>query len=111
MILHKVTFMFRLQVCTPVNRKFKFMSRLLKYFYTFSITQTNKIIFYNKKQSVYQFLVIHACEKINIIPAIIKRITNQVFQKILCQVHIIVDIVEGNFRFNHPELCKVAWSV
>jgi adenylosuccinate lyase len=37
--------------------------------------------------------------------------TTKGLQKIFSQIHIVVDIIECYFRFNHPELCKVTWCI
>ena len=41
----------------------------------------------------------------------VKGIADAIFQEILSQIHILVDIDECHFRLNHPELCQVARGV
>ena len=41
----------------------------------------------------------------------LESIAYAIFDEILCQLHIVVDVVERNLRLNHPELRQVARSV
>ena len=38
-----------------------------------------------------------------IVHAMLQSITDQVFQKVLRQIHVIFQIIESNFRLDHPE--------
>ena len=49
------------------------------------------------------FLLLTGTQEFQIIHTIVQSITDQVFQKIFRQIHIIVQIVKSRLRFDHPE--------
>ena len=75
------------------------------------IGQTNKIIFQYTLQTLNQALVEHIVQELHIIRTVIQRPSHTVFDELFSQVHIICNVVESNFRFNHPELCQVTGSI
>ena len=50
-------------------------------------------------------------EELEIVTAVVKRVLHQMLDEVLCQVHIIIDVVECHLRLHHPELCKVSRGV
>ena len=78
---------------------------------TVCIGQTNKIIFQYTLQTLNQALVEHIVQELHIIRTVIQRPSHTVFDELFSQVHIICNVVESNFRFNHPELCQVTGSI
>ena len=111
MFLNKETLMLTLKVGTPINREFELMSRLLKDFHALSISESHKFCVYNRFESFNKVLIIHFCKEFNIIGSMLESIAYAIFDEILCQLHIVVDVVERNLRLNHPELRQVARSV
>ena len=41
----------------------------------------------------------------------LQGVTDDVLEEVFCEVLVVFGIVEGHFRFNHPELCQVACGV
>ena len=50
-------------------------------------------------------------QKQQIIHAMLQSVTDQIFQKVLRQIHVIFQIIESNFRLDHPELRQMARSI
>lgn len=70
------------------------------------------------KNSVFRLLLIFlqvllfpVSEEINIGSVVQKDVPQAVFEVIFSQIHVIGQVSEGNFRFNHPELGQMAGSV
>ncbi|MPM89149.1 hypothetical protein SDC9_136257 [bioreactor metagenome] len=79
MLLYKVTFMFRLQVRSPVYGKFELLPRFFEYLYPFSIGQAHKIVFHHEIQTVYQFFIVHLGQKLDILPTMLQCIADKIF--------------------------------
>ena len=43
-----------------------------------------------------------------VLRAVLQSIAQDVFQAILCQRHVVLEVGKGDFRLDHPELCEVA---
>ena len=78
---------------------------------TFCIRQTNESFFQYALQTLYQALIEHIIQELHIVIAIIQCPPNTVFNEIFSQIHVVDDIIESNFRLNHPELCQVTRSI
>ena len=50
-------------------------------------------------------------EEFQIFAAVIEHVANRVFQKLLGQLHVVFELVEGHLRLDHPELGQVARRV
>ena len=58
-----------------------------------------------------QRLVDHLVEEVEVVGAVVECPAHAVLDEVLGEVHIVVDVVEGYFRLNHPELGEVARRV
>ncbi len=50
-------------------------------------------------------------EELDVVAAVVEGILDAVFQEVLGQVHVLVDVDERHFRLDHPELRQVAGCV
>jgi sarcosine oxidase subunit beta len=53
----------------------------------------------------------HVIQILKILAAAIKSIPDQVFHKLLGQIHIIIQIIKCHLRLNHPEFCQMPRSI
>ena len=114
MFFHQITFVFGSQVHTPINRELKFVAfcnSFLQNLDTVCIRQTYKIIFQYTLQPFNQSLIEHIIQEFHVIRTVIQRPFHTIFNELFCQVHIVCDVVESNFRLNHPKLSQVTGSI
>ena len=120
--------MFRLQVDTPTIHRILELALLVVVGVTqdidgFGVGQAHELMLKHKVQLADElhrfvffllalFFVLQAfAEELEVVHVVVQSILDQVFQHFLCQIHVVVDVVEGHFRLNHPELGQVAGSV
>ena len=96
--------MLRSKVCAPINREFKFLATLLQNLYTLGVWQTNEIIVNHEFEAIDKTLVEMIVEELYIILAMLKSVVDAIFDELLGQIHVVVDIIERHLRLNHPEL-------
>ena len=111
MFFHQVTFVFRSQVSPPVYREFEGMSFGYGFFQnlnTFRIRQADKVMFQDKLQTFDQLFIKHIVQELDIIHTVIQSPLYTIFDKVFRQLHIFSNLIESNFRFDHPELGQVA---
>ena len=102
------------QVNAPVNREFKlvtFLDSLFQNLDTLGIGKAHEIVFYHEVQAVNQGLVNHFVEELQIVLTILKSPVYTILDEVLGQVHVVVDVVEGHFGLNHPELSQMTRRV
>ena len=110
-LLHEIALVLALQVDTPLYRELKFLARLLENLDTLSVGKAHKVVVEHEVESLDKLLVVHLLKEFNIVAAVLKSIADAIFHKVLSKVHVVGNVVEGNLRLNHPELCQVARSV
>ena len=106
--------MFGSQVDAPVYGELELMSLRYGFFQnldTFRIRQTNEAFFQNTLQTFYQALVKHIVQELHVIGAVIQSPLYAELDEFFRQVHVIGNVVERDFRLNHPELRQVTGSI
>ena len=53
----------------------------------------------------------HIIQELNIIIAVIQSPLHTIFDKFLSQIHVVVNVIESDFRLNHPEFRQVTRSI
>lgn len=113
--LGQITFMFRLEIHAPFDvGVFEFMSGLngiLKDFDAFRVFHFGERGTQNAVQLIQKARGDHAIEEFHFIRALIEGVLNKELDGFFHESHIIIEIREGDFRFNHPELACVAGGV
>ena len=106
--------MFAGQIGSPIYREFELAAVLhsfLQNLDTFRIGQTHKVVLHHEVQTFEQCLVDHLVQESQIVLAIIQSPTHAVLDEVLCQIHIVTDVVESHFGFDHPKFGQMAWCV
>ena len=114
MFFHEITFVLRSQVHTPVYRKFELMTfsnSLFQYLDAVRIRQTYERFFQYTLQTFNQAFVKHIVQELHVVSTVIQSPLHTEFDKLFRQIHIVRNIVERYFRFHHPELSQMAWSI
>ena len=75
---------------------------------TLGIGQADERILQYALQTADQLLVEHVVQELDVILAIVQSPLYAILDELLCQLHVVENIIEGHFRFNHPELGQVA---
>ena len=50
-------------------------------------------------------------EKLQVFPAILENVANGIFEKLLGNAHVVLQVIERHFWLNHPEFGQMAWCV
>ena len=88
-----------------------FGNGLFQYPDTFRIGQANETLFQNTLQTLHQALIKHIIQELHIIGTVIQGPLHTEFDEFFRQIHVIGNIIERNFRLNHPELRQVTGSI
>ena len=114
-LLHQVTLMLAGQVVTPIAWELELLlSRLdgfLQNLHAPRVIQADKVFLEDAFQTLYQALVDHLVEEIQIILAVVKSPTDAILDEILLDVHQLRQVNEANLRLYHPEFSQMAGSV
>ena len=111
MLLHQVALVLRLQVASPVARELKLAARSFQNLDALGVVEPLEIVVQHEFQPFDQLLVPHLAHEFQILAAVLQRIADQVFEELLGQLHVVLQLVEGHLRLDHPELREVARRV
>ena len=111
MLLHEISLMLALKVCTPAYRIFPLNACSLEDLYALCICKAYELCVCNALETLDELVVVSVVEELDVVIAVVKGILHKVLDELLCEVHVVLDVVECHLRLYHPELCKVAWSV
>ena len=111
MLLHEVALVLRLKVAAPVAGKFELAARSLQNLDAFGIVESFELVVQHELQPRDQLLIPHLVHELQILAAVLQRIADQVFEELLGQLHIVLQLVERHLRLDHPELGEVARRV
>ena len=109
-LFHQEAFVFWSQIHAPVNREFKLMPFRYRFFQdldTFCIRQTYKWFLQYPLQTFNQALIKHIVQELHIVITVVQCPLYTVFDEFFCQIHVVIDVIESYFRFNHPELSQM----
>ena len=111
---HEVAFVFAGEVCTPMHGEFKLMSVCHGFFEdldAFCVGESHEVMFHHEVKTFQQGLVNHLVEELKVVGTVLQRPFHTIFDEVLCEVHVVMNVVECDFRFNHPEFCEVTRCV
>ena len=114
MLLHEVALMLALKVDAPTDGILELSAvcdRLLEDLNALGILQADEFRPQHALQAPDQLGIIAVVEELDVVVAVVQRILHQVLDEVLGEVHVVVDVVEGHFRLDHPELGEVARGV
>ena len=114
MFFHKVTLVLTLEVSAPVDGILELdavCDGLFKDFHGLSVGDLLESDAKDGAHTLYEAVVVFVVKELEVIHTVVQGILDKVFHEFLRQGHIVVYVVEGHFRLNHPELRKVAGSV
>ena len=103
--------MFRLKITAPVDRILKLVIVRSKQLNGFRIGHMAEIGGHNMIQPLQKTLVNKLVEKRHFFGSVFKDIGDDILNHVLCQAHIIRKIGKGDFRLDHPELCRMAGCI
>ena len=78
---------------------------------SFRIRQTDEIVFQHSLQTFDQTFIEHIVQKFDIVHAVVQSPLYTILDELFRQLHIVQDIIESHFRFDHPELGQVTRSI
>ena len=128
MFFHQVALMLALHVYAPAHiileLLFLICRRIQQYLYRFGISDALKFIVQYKFQFFYQpklatlvhwflfFFISQALrQEFQVFPVMLQCITDDIFQQVLREVHIVKYVIKSHLRFYHPELRQVPCSI
>mmetsp|Transcript_12407 Transcript_12407/g.40879 ORF Transcript_12407/g.40879 Transcript_12407/m.40879 type:complete len:219 (-) Transcript_12407:996-1652(-) len=110
-LFRQIPLMLALKVPAPLDGELEFAVGFKELINSLGVGDANKRrvphLLEPRNQSIVDVLV----EKREVFLALRKHVREAVLQVRLSAVHVVVQIGKGEFRFNHPELGKVAGSV
>ncbi len=114
MLLDQVAFVLALEVRAPVNRILELTSVLDGCFqdiHGLGIGNALEGDAQHAAQALDETVVVFVVEELQVVHAVVQGVLDQVFYEFLGQDHVVFQLVEGHFRFNHPELGQVAGCI
>ena len=114
MFLDEEPLVLALQIDAPADRIFEFHSvghGLFEYAYSLGVRKSYELGVRNAAESLDKTVVIFVVEEAYVVQTVLESIVHQILDKLLGQVHVVLYVIEGHFRLNHPEFRKVARGV
>ena len=114
MFLHKIALMLALEVGTPMYRVLElltFADSLLEDFDSLGICNFFKGYAKHASEALDKAVVIFVIKELQVVHAVVKSVLDEILHELLGKGHVIVDVIEGHLRLDHPELCEVARSI
>ena len=103
--------MFCLQVDAPGNGVFEFLAGFDQQINGFCVCHTSKVVVQDVMQSVQQTFVYEAVEEFHFFGRVVQYILNDIFQHFFCHFHVVFQISESHFGFDHPEFRSMTRGV
>ena len=97
-LLDQIAFVFRLQVAPPVAGEFELAARSLENLHALGVIQPLEFVVQHEVEPLDQTVVPHLVHELQILAAVLQRVADQVFQEILGQLHVVLQLVKGHFR-------------
>ena len=114
MLLDEVTLVLGGQIDTPVNRELELVAGgdgVFQYLDTVRVGKAHEAALEDTLEARDELLVEHVVEELDVVEAVIQSPLDAVLDELLGKLHVIIDVVEGNFRLDHPEFRQVARRV
>ena len=111
MLLHEVALVLALKVDAPAYGEFELPAAGQKYVDGFGVAQTHELLAYHGLESRDQLFVVVLVKELEVVAAVVEGVVDAVFQEILGEVHVFVDVDECDLRLDHPELGQMARSI
>ena len=107
----KVSFVFRLQIATPIYGEFKLVLVGKQKFDGFRISQTFKIAAHNVFKAGDKPRIDKLIKECNFFLATVHNVPDDVFDHCFRHIHIVVQVGKRHFGLDHPELRRVTRRV
>ena len=114
MVLHQIALMLTGQVHAPGNGELKLMAGghgLLQNTDTLCVRQAHKRALKHRLQTAEQRLVDHLVEELQVVLAVLQSPAHTILDKVLLQVHQVIEVDESHLGLNHPKLGQMARRV
>ena len=114
MLLHEIALVLALEVDTPVYGILELDSvrdGFLQDLDTFRVLQTDEFGPGDAAQAVQQFGIVPVVEELDVVITVLEGVLHKMLDEVLGKVHVVVNVIEGHLRLDHPELGQMAGSV
>ena len=114
MLLHEVALVLALQVSAPVDGVLELVAGCdcrLEDFDTLSVGQTDELGADYAFEALQKGVVVAVVKELDVVAAVLESILDEALDEVLGEVHVVLDVVEGHLRLDHPELSEVARGV
>ena len=113
-LLHEVALVLALEVGAPVDRVLELLAvrdGLLEDVHGLRVGDALESDAQHAAEPLDQAVVILVVEELQVVHAVVQGVLDEVFHELFGEFHVVVDVVEGHFRLDHPELREVARGV
>ena len=107
----QISFMFCLQVDTPFYGIFKLLTGFFQQFNCFCVCYSAEFVGQDVVQSFQQAFVYKVVEEFHFFGSMVQNILNDVFQHFFCDFHVVIQVSECHFGFDHPEFRSMSCCV
>ena len=110
-LLREKTLVLRLEIRAPAHFIFKLIVVLFQKRYRFGIAHPAEIRLHHVGETLNQPLIHKVVQKGHFRRRIVHHIADHIFQHVLRQPHIVLQIAKGKFRLNLPEFRRMAGGI
>ena len=106
--------MLALEVGSPTDRELELCAILhgfLKDSDSIGVGQSLEFYSEHAAEPFDQPVIILVVEEGEVVHAVVKSVLDKVFDELLGEDHVVVNVVESHLGLDHPELCQVPWGV
>ena len=111
MFLNEEALVLALEVDAPVDGELEFVAGCLEDVDGFGVAQAHELLGEHRLEAGDELFVVVLGEKLDVVAAVVEGVADAIFEEVLGEVHVLVDIDEGYFGLYHPELGQVAGGV
>ena len=114
MLFHKISFVFALEIGSPVDGIFElvaFGDSVFEDLYAFAVGQAHELSADHAFQTRYEGVVVAVVKELDVVAAVVEGVFDEALDEVLGEIHVVLDVVECHLRLYHPELGEVARGV
>ena len=109
--LCQIALMLCLQVASPEHLVFKLVVVFHEDIYSLGIGHMAEFGIQHMVQTVQETFIHEGVEEVHLLRSILQHIADHIFQHGLGQLHVVLQIREGDLGLDHPELCRMAGRI